>query len=174
MFRLECRFYIPLIPCQAVSIQYSWADNQKCLFFYQSQISPPYCKWRLWEKMCALWDIDSEMFLFRAKTSIFSFRTSENFLCGFFIFSGVGSNVLYLSSHEIFPPMEEVIFPLYLNGIAHNPIKISWFEQFQKDQLVLTTSAEESVLRCSYIQAQFVSWPHLPSPLGWPMSAMIY
>lgn len=38
MFRLECRFYIPLIPCQAVSIQYSWADNQKCLFF----ISPKY------------------------------------------------------------------------------------------------------------------------------------
>lgn len=159
MFRLECQFYIPLIPYQAVSIQYSWADN--------------YCKWRLWGKMCALWDIDSEKFLFRAKTSIFPFRTSENFLCGFYIFRVRFKCFVFVQPWN-FPPMEEVIFPLYLNGIAHNPIKISWFEQFQKDQLVLTTSAEESVLGCNYIQAQFVSWPHLPSPLGWPMSAMIY
>lgn len=173
MFRLECQFYIPLIPYQAVSIQYSWADNQKCLFFYQSQISSPYCKWRLWGKMCALWDIDSEKFLFGAKASIFPFRTSENFLCGFYIFRGRFKCFVFVQPWN-FPPMEEVIFPLYLNGIAHNPIKISWFEQFQKDQLVLTTSAEESVLGCNYIQAQFVSWPHLPSPLGWPMSAMIY
>lgn len=174
MFRLECQFYIPLIPYQAVSIQYSWADNQKCLFF----ISPKYLLlivsgWRLWGKMCALWDIDSEKFLFRAKASIFPFRTSENFLCGFYIFRGRFKCFVFVQPWN-FPPMEEVIFPLYLNGIAHNPIKISWFEQFQKDQLVLTTSAEESVLGCNYIQAQFVSWPHLPSPLGWPMSAMIY
>lgn len=149
MFRLECQFYIPLIPYQAVSIQYSWADNQKCLFF----ISPKYLLLivsgaRLWGKMCALWDIDSEKFLFRAKTSIFPFRTSENFLCGFYIFRVRFKCFVFVQPWN-FPPMEEVIFPLYLNGIAHNPIKISWFEQFQKDQLVLTTSAEESVLGCN-------------------------
>lgn len=135
MFRLECRFYIPLIPCQAVSIQYSWADNQKCLFFYQSQISPPYCKWRLWEKMCALWDIDSEMFLFRAKTSIFSFRTSENFLCGFFIFSGVGSNVLYLSSHEIFPQWKKLSFLYILMELPTTPSKSHDLNNFRRISL---------------------------------------
>lgn len=97
----------------------------------------------------------------------------KTFYAVFYIFRGRFKCFVFVQPWN-FPPMEEVIFPLYLNGIAHNPIKISWFEQFQKDQLVLTTSAEESVLGCSYIQAQFVSWPHLPSPLGWPMSAMIY
>lgn len=135
MFRLECRFYIPLIPCQAVSIQYSWADNQKCLFFYQSQISSPYCKWRLWEKMCALWDIDSEKFLFRAKTSIFSFRTSENFLCGFFIFSGVGSNVLYLSSHEIFPQWKKLSFLYILMELPTTPSKSHDLNNFRRISL---------------------------------------
>lgn len=173
MFRLECQFYIPLIPYQAVSIQYSWADNQKCLFF----ISPKYLVLIVsggFEGKCVHYGIlTQKMFLFRAKTSIFPFRTSENFLCGFYIFRGRFKCFVFVQPWN-FPPMEEVIFPLYLNGIAHNPIKLSWFEQFQKDQLVLTTSAEESVLGCNYIQAQFVSWPHLPSPLGWPMSAMIY
>lgn len=169
MFRLECQFYIPLIPYQAVSIQYSWADNQKCLFF----ISPKYLLLIVsggFEGKCVHYGILTQKSFY---SSIFLFRTSENFLCGFYIFRGRFKCFVFVQPWNS-PPMDEVIFPLYLNGIAHNPIKISWFEQFQKDQLVLTTSAEERVLGCNYIQAQFVSWPHLPSPLGWPMSAMIY
>lgn len=173
MFRLECRFYIPLIPCQAVSIQYSWADNQKCLFF----ISPKYLLLIVsggFERKCVHYGILTQKCFYSELKHQFSLSEHlKTFYAVFYIFRGRFKCFVFVQPWN-FPPMEEVIFPLYLNGIAHNPIKISWFEQFQKDQLVLTTSAEESVLGCSYIQAQFVSWPHLPSPLGWPMSAMIY
>lgn len=143
MFRLECQFYIPLIPYQAVSIQYSWADNQKCLFFYQSQISSPYCKWRLWGKMCALWDIDSEKFYSELKHQ-FSFSEHLKTFYAVFIFSGVGSNVLYLSSHEIFPQWKKLSFLYILMELPTTPsnshdlnnfrkISLSWQPQQKKE-----------------------------------------
>lgn len=134
MFRLECQFYIPLIPYQAVSIQYSWADNQKCLFFYQSQISSPYCKWRLWGKMCALWDIDSEKFLFRAKTSIFPFRTSENFLCGFYIFRGRFKCFVFVQPWNS-PQWKKLSFLYILMELPTTPSKSHDLNNFRKISL---------------------------------------
>lgn len=134
MFRLECQFYIPLIPYQAVSIQYSWADNQKFLFF----ISPKYLLLIVsggFEGKCVHYGILTQKSFYSELKHQFSLSEHLKTFYAVFIFSGLGSNVLYLSSHEIFPQWKKLSFLYILMELPTTPSKSHDLNNFRKISL---------------------------------------
>lgn len=135
MFRLECRFYIPLIPCQAVSIQYSWADNQKCLFF----ISPKYLLLIVsggFERKCVHYGILTQKSFYSELKHQFSLSEHlKTFYAGFYIFRGRFKCFVFVQPWNFPPQWKKLSFLYILMELPTTPSKSHDLNNFRRISL---------------------------------------